>query len=122
MAAPLTITLNGTALPGEITALKRGDELLWSEGTGRGATNGLLTGSIVARKQTWHIEWGVITQAQYNSIRNLITGNFQTLVVVANGQTLANIVVYRGNIDGEYMGTHGGTAYWKGVTVDLIER
>lgn len=117
----LTITCNGVQMPPEIVELKRGDELLWSDGTGRGATDGLLVGSVVAAKRTWNIVWGVITQAQYGIVRNIPQGFFPVTVSM-DGSTVWSGTCYRSNIAGELLGTFGGTAYWKNVEVQLTER
>ena len=46
MADALTVKINGTALPEGVVEMKMDNELLWSEGTGRAAENGLLVGSV----------------------------------------------------------------------------
>ena len=120
--ATLEIKFGGSALPTEVTELKRNDELLWSEGTGRSATTGEMTGSVVATKQTWTISWGVITAAQYATIRSVIDGGFKNLSIKLNNTTLANCTAYRGAISGELMGSFGGTIYYRGVSVELVER
>ena len=117
----LTVTVGGVALPDGIVSVERGDQLLWSEGTGRSATTGEMVGSVVARKQTWAVRWGVVTQAEYDRIRAVPTGFFQ--VVVAEGAaTLASITCYRSEVTGQYLGAQGGVGHWKDVEVQLIER
>ena len=124
----ITIKVNGTALPGEVVEIERGDELLWSDGTGRGAVNGLLVGSVVAAKQTWQIRWGVVTQAQNDAIRAIPQGFFTLLVqdepsnIEDEPSILAYLSAYRSNITGSHVGTLGGASYWKDVEVQLIER
>lgn len=118
----VTIRINNTTLPGGVVAIKRSDELLWSEGTGRSATSGNMVGSVVAKKQTYSIEWGVITQAQYDAIRSAIVQGFFTLTITVGSTTLANISAYRGTISGQLLSTIGTSNYWKGVTVDVVER
>ena len=120
--ASLTISVGGTTLPGDVTKLKRGDELLWSEGTGRAADSGQMTGSVVASKQTWEIGWGPITQAQYDTIRGAVTGGFLALSISLNSTSIASATVYRGSISGSVLGVFGGTTYWENVAVQLIER
>lgn len=122
MSSPLVVKVGGTTLPGEVVELKRSDELLWSEGTGRAASTGKMAGSVVAQKQTYSLKWGVITDAQYASIRSAIGGGFLSLDVKVNGATLADCTVYRGNITAELLGVFGGTAYYKDASVELIER
>lgn len=120
--AGVTVKINNTTLPGEITALKRGDELLWSEGTGRSASSGLMVGSVVAKKQTYTVSWGILTAAQYDVIKNAVVGGFFNLVITVSGTTVCNISAYRGTITGELLSTVGSAAYWKGVQVELVER
>ena len=122
MAAALDIRINGQAIPNGIVSLRRGDEILWSEGTGRSAESGVMVGSVVAAKNTYSIQWGIITQEEYAAIISIIPLGFFTLTIATNGGTIANIQAYRGNISGDYIGKHGGRAYWQGVAVDFIER
>lgn len=120
--ATVTVKLNGTALPGGLTSLKRSDELLWSEGTGRSASNGKMTGSVVARKQTYSLGWGVITSESYAAIRSAANSSaFMELSAVVGGSSVASCTVYRGNISGDLLETIDGTAYWKNVTLELVE-
>lgn len=117
----ITLTAAGTALPDELTGLSRGDELLWSEGTGRAATDGLMVGSVVAKKQTWTATWAMLTQAQYDVVRAIPKGFF-TLLVKDGTSTVASITCYRSNVDGDLAGTFGGTTYWRNVAVQFTER
>lgn len=118
----LSLTVNNTTLPGEVTEFRRGNELLWSEGTGRAANNGLMVGSVVANKQTFSIVWGVITQAQYEAIIAAFPSGFFTFRATEGSRVISNVTAYRSNITGEYLGAHGGVGYWKNVSVDLVER
>lgn len=120
--ASLTVTYGGVALPNEVTELKRSDELLWSEGTGRSATDGHMAGSVVAKKQTYYIAWGPLTASQYAALRNACDGGFKQLVIALAGTTIANITAYRGTVTGDLMGVFGGTAYYGGVSVEFVER
>ena len=119
--AILRITVGGTVLPGGVVSIKRGDELLWSEGTGRSADSGVMVGSVVASKQTWTIKWGIISQTDYNAIRAAVPGGFLTISIEVDG-AVTSFSGYRGAITAEHIGTHGGVAYWKDLTIDLIER
>lgn len=119
--ATLTIKVGGTTLPGDVIALERGDELFWSEGTGRSATDGMMAGSVVAMKQTWKVAWGPITQAQYDAIRSAIGAGFLSLLIKVDSTTVTSCTIYRGAITGEMLGCFGGTIYWGNVTVELVE-
>ena len=117
----ITVSVGGTTLPEGIVELKRGDELLWSEGTGRSASSGQMVGSVVAQKQTFSIRWGVITAGQYATIRSAIGSGFLSLTITINGSSISE-TVYRGSMTGEFVGVFGGVAYWKDIVVELIER
>lgn len=117
----LTITCNGVQMPHETVELRSSDELLWSDGTGRGAADGYLVGSVVAQKRTFNIRWGVLTDAEYAIVRAIPRGFFP--VVVADGSTtLWSGTCYRSNITADLVGIHGGTRYWKDAEVQLTER
>ena len=120
--AVISVKVGGAALPGNLVELKRSDELLWSEGTGRSASTGAMAGSVVAQKQTYTLTWGPITAAQYKSIRSACGPGFESLSIEVNGAELADCTVYRGNISGTLMGVHGGTAWYRDVSVELVER
>lgn len=119
--ANVTVTVDGKALPSGLVSLKRNDELLWSEGTGRGATDGKLVGSVVARKQTYSLQWGMLTQAEYDLVKG-IKGGFVPVRIAIGGATICNMTGYRSNVSGDIAGYAGGRLWWKNVSVDLIER
>ena len=119
--AGVTVTVGGTTLPGGITAIKRSDELLWSEGTGR-ATNGQMVGYIVAQKQTYTIEWGLLSSTDYATVLSVANGGFVNATITVNGSQLASISVYRGTTTGELLQTIGNKTYYKSVTLELVER
>ena len=114
------VTAGSVTLPSGVTTFKRGDELLWSEGTGRGATSGKLVGTVIANKATYTLEWGVLTNTEYQTIRTIPNGFFN-FTASSDGVTLANISAYRGAITGDMLTTLDGV-YWKGVSVSFIER
>ena len=116
------VKINNVTLPSSITALKRNDELLWSEGTGRAANSGLMVGSVVSKKMTYNITWGVLNQSEYNAIRNAFTDDFFNLKITLNGEVVCNASFYRGTITADVLQSLGNTNYWKGVAVDLVQR
>lgn len=115
----ITLSVNGTQLP-SCTDLKRSDEMLWSEGTGRGATDGKLVGSVVATKRTFVAKWGLLSQAEYDAVRAIPT-NFFTLLVKDGSTTLASITAYRSNISAEAVAA-GGETWWKDAECQFTER
>ena len=116
-----SIKANGTALPSGVTEFKRGDELLWSDGTGRGAASGKMIGTVVASKQTYSVTWGMLTNSQYNALRNAIPKGFFTMAATSGNATLASITAYRGSISGTLVASLDAD-YWKDVKVDFVER
>lgn len=116
----LVIKANGVTLPDPVE-VRRGDELLWSEGTGRGAEDGLLVGSVVAKKETWTVRWGVIPWNDMATIRAIPGGFFPFLAMDGNEQ-LASFTAYRSDIQSNLLGTFGGVRYWKDVEVQFTQR
>lgn len=120
--ANVEVRVNGTLLPGDLTDMKRSDELFWSEGTGRSATTGTLSGSIVARKATYQLDWGPVTKAQYDAIRAACdAATFMTLQIRINTLLIANLTVYRSNITGDLLQAIGSDIWYKGVSVQFVE-
>lgn len=59
--------------------LKRSDEQIWSENTGRaqsGSQKAKMIGDVVATKKTYQIKWGILTASQINTINSLLTKGF----------------------------------------------
>ena len=115
------ITVNGTSLPSSITGLKQSNELLWSEGTGRGATSGYLVGSVIAPKKTFAVQWDILTSSEYTALLAAIPNGFFSLVIQIDGETIASNNCYRGALAAEFVGSFGNN-YWRNVSVDFIER
>lgn len=117
----IEVRVNGTLISNELTKCELSHETLWSEGTGRSAGTGAMTGSIVARKRTYQLEWGAITQAQFNAIKNALnSADFMPVTFNFDG-TVESGTFYRSNLAGNVLGTFGGTVYYHEVSVQLIE-
>jgi hypothetical protein len=109
------ITVNGVALASP-TSISNSDEIIWSSGTGRSA-NGLMSGDVIANKKTIQISWGILTQDEYNAIRNIPSGFFNAVVL---GQSIR---AYRSTITGTCMGTFSdGITYYNDVSTSFIEQ
>lgn len=114
-----------SALPSPIS-IKPSKEIIWSEGTGRaqsGTNKAKMIGDVVAEKDTYNIQWGILTQAEYSSILSKLTAGFFYFGI---GTSLTNakanaIKVYRSNVTSEYLPV-GNTLYYKDVTVDVVEQ
>lgn len=109
------ITVNGVALASPVS-ISNSDEIIWSSGTGRSA-NGQMSGDVIANKKTIQISWGILTQDEYNAIRNIPSGFFNAIV---QGQSIR---AYRSTISGSCLGTFSdGITYYNDVSTSFIEQ
>lgn len=109
------ITVNGVALASPVS-ISNSDEIIWSSGTGRSA-NGQMSGDVIANKKTIQISWGILTQDEYNAIRNIPSGFFNAVV---QGQSIR---AYRSTISGSCLGTFSdGVTYYNDVSTSFIEQ
>lgn len=109
------IIVNGVALASPVS-ISNSDEIIWSSGTGRSA-NGQMSGDVVANKKTIQISWGILTQDEYNAIRNIPSGFFNAVV---QGQSIR---AYRSTISGSCLGTFSdGITYYNDVSTSFIEQ
>lgn len=119
----------GDKLPSPVS-LKRSDELVWSQDTGRTAgSNAKMIGDLTARKKTYTIQWGIISNSDMSDIRdklrdpnNLKNGFFK----FGYGQSISNassnaISCYRSEIQADIFCV-GNTTYYNNVTVQIIEQ
>ena len=115
----ISIKAKGTTLPSP-TAISAGDEIIWSSDTGRDES-GDMVGAVVATKKTFSIEWGVLTEAQFATLRTTLTSGFFTFQLVTDSTT-TTITVYRGTLTGELLGTFGGVTYYKNAAATVIQQ
>lgn len=109
------IIVNGVALASPVS-ISHSDEIIWSSGTGRSA-NGQMSGDVIANKKTIQISWGILTQDEYNAIRNIPSGFFNAVV---QGQSIR---AYRSTISGSCLGTFSdGVTYYNDVSTSFIEQ
>lgn len=109
------IIVNGVALASPVS-ISHSDEIIWSSGTGRSA-NGQMSGDVIANKKTIQISWGILTQDEYNAIRNIPSGFFNAVV---QGQSIR---AYRSTISGSCLGTFSdGITYYNDVSTSFIEQ
>ena len=126
MANYVRIKASGTTLPSPVV-LRTSDELIWSANTGRSTDTGNMIGDIVARKQTIEVEWGVITKSERDTIRSAVNGSafFNVKLELVNGSStteLADFTCYRSELAADILGVFGGTMYYKGAKVSLIQK
>lgn len=109
------IIVNGVVLASPVS-ISHSDEIIWSSGTGRSA-NGQMSGDVIANKKTIQISWGILTQDEYNAIRNIPSGFFNAVVL---GQSIR---AYRSTISGSCLGTFSdGVTYYNDVSTSFIEQ
>ena len=112
-----------TKLPSPIS-LKTTSELIWSENTGRaqsGENQAKMIGDTIAKKRTYAIEWGVISQAQLSTIlENLTSGFFYFGIGTESSPPSSPTKFYRSELT--YETIEAETTYYKNVTVSVIEQ
>jgi len=97
------------------------DEIIWTADTGR-TLSGYMTGDPVAEKKTVAVKWGVLTESEVVSIKNVMVAGFFPFSFHDDGIDIT-IEVYRGTMSKEQLGWIGdGIFYYKSVSVDIVER
>ena len=114
-----------TELPSPVD-LKRSDEQIWSENTGRaqtGTNKAKMIGDVVATKRTYQIKWGVLTGTELTSIKNhLTTGFFYFAAATSSSSAQSNAAkFYRSEIQYDIIQA-GPNVYYKDVAVSVIEQ
>lgn len=115
----VSIKANGVTLPSP-TEITTTDEIIWSSNTGR-STSGKMIGDVVAQKQTFEIKWGVLTEAEFQTIRTNLQSGFHPFTLTIDGVP-TTITSYRGNIVSPVLGTYGGVTYRKEASVTIIQQ
>lgn len=111
-----------TELPSPVS-VKRSDEIIWSEKTGRaqsGENKAKMIGSVVDTKHAYEIKWGILTSDEMSSIRSLLHSGFFLFDVGATASTSPH-KYYRSEISGELFQA-GSRYYYKDATVSVIEQ
>lgn len=109
---------NGTLvnLPSPVDA-EEGEQVIWSENTGRSSKEGEMIGDAIADKRTRKISWGVLTQTEMDRIKTYLPKGF--IDIVYNGVAMK---VYRGDIEAKILGVYSGVTYYQNASVELIEK
>ena len=107
---------SGAELPAPVS-MSIGDEIIWSENTGR-TSSGCAVGTVIAEKQTVNITWGILDEAEITQIETKIPKGFIKLYIFCKLYE-----VYRGTLTKEVMGFIGdGRRYYRSATTDIVER
>lgn len=69
------LIVNNTHVPG-IVKLTPGPEPLWGDGTGRNSLDGHYSGTFIGYFTTLEIEFGIVTDSEYNLIKKLLEHPF----------------------------------------------
>ena len=69
------LIVNGTTVPG-ITKLTPGPEPLWGDGTGRNTLDGHYSGTFIGYFTTLEIEFGIVSDEEFNLIKSLLEHPF----------------------------------------------
>lgn len=110
-----TIQAAGVTLPSP-TKVTSSNEIIWSSDTGRNAA-GAMMGTQVAKKRTYDVEWGVLSEAEVKQIQNATAEPYFSVTIGA-----VTMRAYRGNIQGEQIGPNNGVLYYRSLTVSFIEK
>ena len=113
------------------TDVTTSDEQIWSKDTGRaqsGNNIAQMVGKSVAEKKTYSIKWDILAtdgnstaSAKLSSITSKLTKGFFKFGYAENGTVPSGIECYRSEIT-YAVGQAGGDTYYKGVSVQVIER
>lgn len=117
----LVIKANGVTLPSPVS-ISTTNEILWSSNTGRSTSSGKMLGDVIAEKETFSIQWGVMTKADQKKIVNNLKSGFHTVQFIFSDETV-NLASYRSAITSEHLGYVGdGVYYYKSVSCEIIEQ
>lgn len=109
-----------TELPSPVS-ITSGDELIWSNNTGRG-DNGKMYGDIIAEKKNISIQWEVLSESDVLLISDCMVNAFFPFSF-RDGGRLLKITAYRGTMNKKHLGFVGdGTYYYKSVNVQIIQQ
>lgn len=114
-----SIVVNGTTLPAP-TSINSGDEIIWSDDTGRSAT-GKMIGDVIADKKTLDITWEMLTESQASTIKSKLASGFFTVSFRDYGNTVS-ITAYRSTLQKQHFGYIGNTYYYRSVTVSIVQQ
>lgn len=106
LPAPESITIN--------------DEIIWSSNTGRTST-GKMIGDVIAEKNTYSINWGLMEERDYKKIKNSIVSGFIPLKIKVDSEAV-EITAYRGTLTARARGCIGNTYYYDSIATELIEQ
>ncbi len=108
--------VSGAELPAPVS-MSIGDEIIWSENTGR-TSSGRAVGTAIAQKKTVNITWGILDETEARQIETKMPKGFIKLYVFGKLYE-----VYRGTFTKEVMGFIGdGRLYYRSATTDIVER
>ena len=117
--------VSGDELPSP-TDLKRADEQIWSENTGRaqsGTNKAKMIGDSITGKETVTLTWGILTDTEMSTIRSKLKRGF---FVFGYGMSITTasdsaITAYRGDISAQ-MFSVGNAVYHKNASTTVIEQ
>lgn len=118
------LIVNNTQVPG-ITKLTPGPEPLWGDGTGRNALDGHYSGTFIGYFTTLEIEFGIVTDEEFNLIKKLLEHPFLEGVQFSLEKDMDNYKqgdlftedFYNGQVIKSSSLPCGG--YWEGFSVTL---
>lgn len=116
------LKFNGVEVAAPVQLVQNG-ELIWSSNTGR-SSSGKMIGTIIARKRTNSIEWGILTQSQMTTLVTQLDAAFITATFIDyKSGTDKTLTVYRDTFTCEPIGLlSDGIYYYRSASVTIIEQ
>lgn len=118
--ATFTLKAGGVQLPAPVD-ISDADQIIWSGNTGR-TSSGKMTGTVVTKKKSFDIKWGILSASEVSAIRAAMPAGFFEVQIQCDDE-VQTLNVYRGAFQKEVLGYAGsGTLYYRSMTVSLIEQ
>lgn len=97
-----------------------GDEIIWSEDTGR-TMAGKMVGDVVAEKKNLNIKWGFLQESELVLIKSRLIAGFFPITFRDDGIDIT-ITSYRGTLSKEQLGRLGDGIFWyRSASADIIQ-
>lgn len=95
------------------------NETIWDEDAGRSPSTGNMIGTVVTKKNTYAIKWGILSYADLTTIRNAMSDDFFYFGVGSSAPATPN-KYYRSEISYDYV--QADDTYYKDVSVQVIQK
>lgn len=115
----MIIKVGGVTLPSPVE-MSIDDEIIWSSDTGR-TLSGQMVGDVISEKKNISIQWGILDEDEFLTIKNSLIPGFFPFSIHDNGEDIT-LEGYRSAISKDYLGLLSGKHYYRSTTVSIIQR